>query len=280
MPPCLVTLQRRANALGYFAHDRFEHRDEREPTDEIALNPKHIIERPPEDTLRRWCTRWCTSGSTGSASRAAAGTTTPNGPTMMQEIGLEPSSTGAPGGKRTGDRVSHYIVAGGPFDLACQAFLAKNPGLLWGDRPVEPKSGGKRAKYVCPEDGIAMWGRPGVQLLCGEHEAPVPMAEVMPMPARRGDRRPIGGAENDPAAARAVRSDPGRPGLALRDLERQGPKEVPDVPHRVAEAICALPVKRIAAKRCRLFLWVSNPHLHHGAAVIRAWGCPGQPSLP
>jgi hypothetical protein len=26
LPPCLVTFQRRPNALGYFAHDRFEHR--------------------------------------------------------------------------------------------------------------------------------------------------------------------------------------------------------------------------------------------------------------
>jgi hypothetical protein len=40
------------------------------------------------------------------------------------------SSTGAPGGKRTGDRVGHYIVAGGPFDLACRTFLAKQDGLL------------------------------------------------------------------------------------------------------------------------------------------------------
>jgi hypothetical protein len=26
LPPCLVTFQRRSNALGYFAHNRFEHR--------------------------------------------------------------------------------------------------------------------------------------------------------------------------------------------------------------------------------------------------------------
>ena len=41
--------QRRANALGYFAHDRFEHREDWSTTDEIALNPKHFNERPPED---------------------------------------------------------------------------------------------------------------------------------------------------------------------------------------------------------------------------------------
>jgi hypothetical protein len=103
----------------------------------------------------------------------------------MSEIGLEPSSTGAPGGKRTGDCVSHYIIDGGPFDLACQAFLARHDGLLWGDRPVEPKSGGKRAKYVCSdkECGVAAWARPGVQLFCGEHSKPVTMVEQIPVPA-------------------------------------------------------------------------------------------------
>ncbi len=44
-------LPARANTLGYFAHDRFEHRDEGGTTDEIALNPKHFNERPPEETL-------------------------------------------------------------------------------------------------------------------------------------------------------------------------------------------------------------------------------------
>jgi hypothetical protein len=74
-------------------------------------------------------------------------------------------------------------VAGRPFDTACRAFLAAYDGLLWGDRPVERNgSGGKRSKYVCPEDGIAAWARPGVQLLCAEHEEPAPMREIVPSP--------------------------------------------------------------------------------------------------
>ena len=96
----------------------------------------------------------------------------------MAELGLEPTNTGEPGGKRTGDRVSHYIVEGGPFDLACQAFLAKHQGLLWGDRPIESKgAGGKRSKYICrdPECQLAAWAKPGVTIWCGEHN----VAEIM-----------------------------------------------------------------------------------------------------
>jgi hypothetical protein len=89
-----------------------------------------------------------------------------------------------PGGKRTRRSRLALDPADGPFDIACRAFLAKQEGLLWGDRPVEPKSGGKRSKYVCPEDGIAAWARPGVRLLCGERsDAGVVMAKLAPTPA-------------------------------------------------------------------------------------------------
>ena len=40
LPPCLVTLQRKANCRGYFAGDRFVTRNGEHKADEIALNPK------------------------------------------------------------------------------------------------------------------------------------------------------------------------------------------------------------------------------------------------
>ena len=33
----------------------------------------------------------------------------------MKKVGFHPSDTGQPGGKETGERVSHYVIAGGPF---------------------------------------------------------------------------------------------------------------------------------------------------------------------
>jgi predicted SprT family Zn-dependent metalloprotease len=38
----------------------------------------------------------------------------------MEAIGLMPSSTGQPGGKRTGHRVADYILPGGAFIKACE----------------------------------------------------------------------------------------------------------------------------------------------------------------
>jgi hypothetical protein len=100
-----------------------------------------------------------------------------------EEIGLMPPGTGAPGGSAP--------VSGQPLHRGRQAVRRRLPGLpgrlrrlLWGDRPVERNgSGGKRSKYVCPEDGIAAWARPGVRLFCGEHDGPpVPMRELVPSP--------------------------------------------------------------------------------------------------
>ena len=39
LPPCLITLQRKANCMGYFSFKRFVRQDGK-TTDEIALNPE------------------------------------------------------------------------------------------------------------------------------------------------------------------------------------------------------------------------------------------------
>jgi hypothetical protein len=147
--------------LGYFAHERFENRADQSTTDEIALNPKHILQRPPEATLSTLVHEMVHLRQHHFGNPGRGRYHNKQWGDMMSAIGLEPSSTGKPGGKRTGDRVSHWIVAGGPFDVACKAFLAKQDGLLWGDRLVAGNgSGGKRsdradARRVVPEPRAA-----------------------------------------------------------------------------------------------------------------------------
>jgi hypothetical protein len=50
---------------------------------------------------------------------------------QMIEVGLMPSDTGEPGGKQTGQGMFHYIIAGGPFDLAAEALLQTGFCLNW-----------------------------------------------------------------------------------------------------------------------------------------------------
>jgi hypothetical protein len=89
----------------------------------------------------------------------------------MDAIGLCPSDTGQPGGARTGQGVSHYIVAGGPFDQACAQLLARGFTLSWHDRaredPRRTKITNTRTKYSCPGCGLNAWAKPDIVLVCG-----------------------------------------------------------------------------------------------------------------
>ena len=58
----------------------------------------------------------------------------------MREIGLMPTDTGQPGGKDTGQKVTHFIEPGGRFEQACTAYLATGAAI-----PLpRPGRGGRR----------------------------------------------------------------------------------------------------------------------------------------
>jgi hypothetical protein len=97
----------------------------------------------------------------------------------MEELGLMPSSTAAPGGDRTGQRVSHYIIDGGAFARAFDAMPAECL-LPW---TCEELGGGKKkpmrskVKFTCPGCEANAWGKPGLLLRCGECDLPMASEE-------------------------------------------------------------------------------------------------------
>lgn len=85
---------------------------------------------------------------------------------MMERVGLIPSATGAPGGKRTGRRVSHYIEEGGAFETCvgeCEATLDWVGLLTQRRRKKRPK-----AVYACEPCEVKVRGKPGLHIVCGE----------------------------------------------------------------------------------------------------------------
>jgi hypothetical protein len=86
---------------------------------------------------------------------------------LMERIGLMPSDTGAPGGKRTGQRMTHYVVSDGPFD---KAFRARTFTVPYYDRIGESDVTRKKRKvaYTCPSCDDKVWGKPEVQPHCGK----------------------------------------------------------------------------------------------------------------
>jgi ribosomal protein S27AE len=88
----------------------------------------------------------------------------------MMEVGLHPSSTGEPGGKETGSRVSHYVIEGGPFALAFSRLKATGFELRWQSRSDDSerqKKAASKTKYTCPKCGQNAWAKPEASLVCG-----------------------------------------------------------------------------------------------------------------
>jgi hypothetical protein len=53
------------------------------------------------------------------------------GAAKMKQIGLQPVTTGEPGGKETGQSFTYYILPGGPDAKACAKPKAKGFQLHW-----------------------------------------------------------------------------------------------------------------------------------------------------
>jgi hypothetical protein len=187
LPRCLITMQRHKGAYGYFAPERFGSRDGATITDEIALNPMHFAERDAKAILSTlahemahlWHQHFGKPSRNGYHNKEWAG--------AMKKIGLHPSSTGAPGGKETGQRVSHYIVEGGPFDLAFTEIEKQGLGELLGDRWNEGDEKAKKAraakaksktKFECAGCGLAAWAKATAALMCGECDLPLIACEA------------------------------------------------------------------------------------------------------
>lgn len=133
LPQCLITLQREKRTFGYFSAARFASLDG-QTTDEIALNPAYFAVVPLVETMQTvvhemthlWQEHFGRPGRGRYHNEEWA--------TKMESIGLMPSSTGAPGGKRTGDMVADYAIQGGRFLLACDQLLTSSFQLSWYDR--------------------------------------------------------------------------------------------------------------------------------------------------
>lgn len=156
LPACLITLRSEAAVYAYHHGGRFINL-QGETLDEIGLHPGHFALRSVETVLstlvHEMVHHW--QHHFGSPSVRLAHNT--EWSRKMQALGLIPSHTGLPEGRKTGQRMSHYIDPHGPFLTACQGLLADGFDLEWYDReiPTAPEHEAKlqtrlAAAGVCP----------------------------------------------------------------------------------------------------------------------------------
>lgn len=193
LPPCLITLQRHHRSYGYFCGNRWTNQTGT-IRDEIAMNPAHFITRSVEEVLSTLVHEMVHLWQHHSGTPSRSGYHNGEWATTMETVGLMPTHSGSPGGQRTGQHMTHYILDDGPFARRCQELLATGFLLSWHDHAPkealasggggEPtgsltKTTGKRTKYTCPSCGLNAWAKPQITLLCGDCQtALVAVAEV------------------------------------------------------------------------------------------------------
>ncbi|WP_321967063.1 sprT domain-containing protein [Burkholderia cepacia] len=142
LPQCIVTLQRRKSTLGYYSRGRFVSKDGKTLIDELAMNPEYFATMPLLDILQtvvheqvhQWQDHFGTPSRPCYHNMEFA--------EKMESLGLMPSDTGYPGGKRTGQKMDDYMIVGGHFEQVTRVLLKSGFGLSWFDRfpvPVTTK---------------------------------------------------------------------------------------------------------------------------------------------
>jgi hypothetical protein len=166
LPRCMLNFSRWSRrVVGFFAPGRWERPGER--THEISLNPESLY-RPVEDTMSTLVHEMCHLWQQEFGRPSRTGYHNAEWAAKMEAVGLKPSHTGRPGGQRTGQQMTHYVIDGGPFQGAF-ASMPREYLLPW-------QSGGVRtarcydkakARYLCPDCGARVWGKPGLSISCG-----------------------------------------------------------------------------------------------------------------
>lgn len=171
LPPCLITLQRKSKARGYFCAERFELRASENPTvHEIALNPKYFKDRTDEDILSTLLHEMVHLWQEHNGTAPRKNYHNKEWAKKMETVGLIPSNTGEAGGRKTGQSMTHYIDVNGSYVGRIAVFLQGKKVINYQDRPtitmVRSRSKNK-VKYTCPKCGLNAWGKEEIKITCG-----------------------------------------------------------------------------------------------------------------
>lgn len=170
--PCLFVMQRaKSNKRGHFHAEIWESQEvEGYAADEMSINPNTLQARSLGDILSTLVHEMCHLEQHHFGAPSRNGYHNKEWGAMMDRVGLTPSNTGEPGGKRTGQQMTHYIEPEGPFAVACAELLEGGFSIPWLSLDTTPapkeKKPSTRAKFTCPGCGANAWGKPDLMIGC------------------------------------------------------------------------------------------------------------------
>jgi hypothetical protein len=137
LPLCMITLSRQHDTDGYFSANQFvnlEGADKGITCHEITLNPMYFAIRSIPENLSVMVREMVSLLQLLEGKPPRRRYRNKEWAEMSESIGLMPSDTGKPGGKRVGDNVKTYIIDGGAFDIASSRLIDSEFKLSWVDR--------------------------------------------------------------------------------------------------------------------------------------------------
>ena len=171
LPQALITLQRHARSRGYFAPESFHERGGKVRVHEIALNPDTFCDETDERILSTLAHEMAHLWQQvhGNAPRRCYHDRQWAG--KMKEIGLQPTTTGGPDGKETGQNCTHFIIKDGRYARAYAKLKAKGMKLRWeSPAPMAAEAKAKsesKTKFTCPTCEQNAWAKADAVLICG-----------------------------------------------------------------------------------------------------------------
>jgi len=168
LPNCLISLQRSKGAAGYFAYSSWEN-EKGKKIDEIALNPSGFKGKDLKTILSTFVHEMCHLWQSYFGKPGKNGYHNQEWSDKMQAVGLMPSHTGERGGKQTGYKMSHFVLDNGLYKKSYEELEKLGGKMSWIESVGEQKKSYiKKMKYVCPKCNIKLWGKPNLNIICGE----------------------------------------------------------------------------------------------------------------
>lgn len=177
LPQVMITFQRHAKTRGYFSPERFSGRGSKETTHELAMNPDNFVGRSDMEILSTLAHEQAHVWQNESKDAPRRGYHDRGWGAKMKEIGLYPSSTGQPGGKETGQHMTHYIMENGLYQKTFRSLEASgfklNLESFASVKDSKARAKANKTKFTCPACDQNAWAKPGALLICGECQQPM-----------------------------------------------------------------------------------------------------------
>ena len=133
LPDVIFTYSRQSRIMGYASIARWvNHQSEK--IDEIAINPEYFAKHPLIEICQTLCHEMVHIWQAHFGKPSRRGYHNKEWAKKMESIGLVPSTTGKPGGDKTGENMMDYAMLFGPFHRTCIDLIASGYQLPWVDR--------------------------------------------------------------------------------------------------------------------------------------------------